>query len=299
MASEMDAPKPEESENVLRDETLPTGDVADSVQADADESVADEADVVDDIIVDGSPVEANAEQEEADIVEAKEAAPIEAESFEMPVVPEISGEPRQEDAEKSEKAPSDKEVAAEEDAEGSSEPKLEWYVVKVQVNREESVRKALERRVSMYGLDKYFGTLLVPTERITEVRAGKKRTRKVRLLPGYLIVQMEINDDTWFLIRETSGIGDFTGPDGKPTPMEPHEVQRLLAREQTEDKQEAKIKISFAINDRVKIKDGTFANYEGEVHQIDDSSGVVVVMINIFGRSTPVTLEYWQIEAVA
>jgi transcription termination/antitermination protein NusG len=287
VASELDAPKPEESEDVLRDETTPTGEVTDSDQADAedsviDEQVADNASSVEDMFV-----EANAELKSVDEVEAADTEPV------QPTAPIIQP------AKKSKDADAQAKEGDEDESEDSSEPKLEWYVVKVQVNREESVRKALERRVSMYGLDKYFGKLLVPTERVTEVRAGKKRTRKVRLLPGYLIVQMEINDETWFLIRETSGIGDFTGPDGKPTPMEPHEVQRLLAREQTEDKQEAKIKISFVMGDRVKIKDGTFANYEGEVHQIDDTSGVVVVMINIFGRSTPVTLEYWQIEAVA
>jgi transcriptional antiterminator NusG len=109
---------------------------------------------------------------------------------------------------------------------------------------------------------------------------------------------MEINDDTWFLVRETPGIGDFTGAAGRPSPMLPHEVAKIVSKAEEKDIKAPKLKIGFKEGDRVKIKDGTFENFEGEVHTIDEASGRVTVMINIFGRSTPVELEYWQIESV-
>jgi transcriptional antiterminator NusG len=107
---------------------------------------------------------------------------------------------------------------------------------------------------------------------------------------------MEINDDTWFLVRETSGIGDFTGATGHPTPMLPHEVEAILAKKEEKEQKQPKLEIGFQGGDRVKIKEGTFESFEGEVESIDQANGQVTIMINIFGRSTPVTLEYWQIE---
>lgn len=186
----------------------------------------------------------------------------------------------------------------EESGEGPESGVKEWYILKVQSNREDSIREGLARRVAMAGLDEYFGEIIVPTEKVTEFRGGKKRIMKRKLYPGYLVVQMEINDDTWFLVRETAGIGDFTGAAGRPTPMAPNEVARIVARQ--EEKQDAapKLEIGFQVGDRVKINEGTFENFEGEMHAIDVTNGRVTVMINIFGRSTPVELEYWQIEAV-
>ena len=107
---------------------------------------------------------------------------------------------------------------------------MDWYILKVQSNREESIREGLLRRVAIAGLDRYFGDVIVPTEKVTEFKGGKKRVIKRKLYPGYLVVHMEINDDTWFLVRETPGIGDFTGAAGRPSPMLPHEVQRSWPR---------------------------------------------------------------------
>jgi len=173
-----------------------------------------------------------------------------------------------------------------------------WYILKVQSNREDSIRDALQRRVAMSGLDPYFGDIIVPTEMVSEFKGGKKRVVKRKLYPGYLVVHMEINDDTWFLVRETPGIGDFTGTIGKPTPMLPHEVQRILIKQEEKTDEAPKLKINFNKGDRVKINEGTFENFEGEVDVIDEANGRVTVMINIFGRSTPVELEYWQIEGI-
>ena len=176
--------------------------------------------------------------------------------------------------------------------------KMDWYILKVQSNREESIKEGLLRRVAIAGLEYYFGDVIVPTEKVTEFKAGKKRVRKRKLYPGYLVVQMEINDDTWFLVRETPGIGDFTGAAGRPAPMLPHEVSRILAKQEEKSEKAPKLNISFRPGDQVKINEGTFENFEGQVQSIDEQNGRVTVMINIFGRSTPVELEYWQIGSV-
>ena len=181
------------------------------------------------------------------------------------------------------------------------EPKsdqMDWYILKVQSNREESIREGLRRRLAIAGYDRFFGEIIIPTEKITEVKGGKKRTYKRKLYPGYLVVQMEINEDTWFLVRETPGIGDFTGAAGHPTPMMAREVQAILAKQEEKPDQQERCRMNFAVGDRVKIKEGTFENFEGEVASIDETNGRVTVLINIFGRSTPVDIEYWQIEAL-
>jgi transcription termination/antitermination protein NusG len=176
--------------------------------------------------------------------------------------------------------------------------KMDWYILKVQSNREESIREGLLRRVAIAGLGYYFDQAIVPTEKVTEFKGGKKKVIKRKLYPGYLVVHMEINDDTWFLVRETPGIGDFTGAAGHPSPMLPHEVARIVAKHEEKSEKAPKLKIAFREGERVKIKEGTFESFEGDVESIDETNGRVTVMINIFGRSTPVELEYWQIEAL-
>lgn len=191
------------------------------------------------------------------------------------------------------------ETAAEEHSTPEAEPKsenMDWYILKVQSNREDSIREGLIRRIKIAGLDYFFGEIIIPTEKVTDVKGGKKRVVKRKLYPGYLVVQMEINDDTWFLVRDTPGIGDFTGATGHPTPMLPHEVDAILAKTEEKEEKQPKLEIGFQSGDRVKIKEGTFESFEGEVDSIDQANGQVTIMINIFGRSTPVTLEYWQIE---
>jgi transcriptional antiterminator NusG len=175
---------------------------------------------------------------------------------------------------------------------------MDWYILKVQSNRERSIAEALQRKMRIEGLDRYFDQVIVPTEKVTEFKGGKKKIVERKLYPGYIVVHMHINDDTWFAVRETSGVGDFTGAGGKPTPMLAHEVARIVQTEEEETSETPKLDIKFAAGDKVKVKEGNFENFEGEVSTIDEASGRVVVMINIFGRSTPVELEYWQIETV-
>jgi transcriptional antiterminator NusG len=175
---------------------------------------------------------------------------------------------------------------------------MDWYILKVQSNRERSIAEALQRKIKIEGLDRYFDQVVVPTEKVTEFKAGKKKVVERKLYPGYIVVHMCINDDTWFAVRETSGIGDFTGSAGKPTPMLANEVARIIKKDEEEVSESPKLNINFKIGDRVKIKEGTFESFEGEVHQIDEQNGRISVMINIFGRSTPVELEYWQVEVL-
>ncbi len=175
---------------------------------------------------------------------------------------------------------------------------MDWYILKVQSNRERSIAEALERKIKVEGLDRFFDQVIVPTEKVTEFKGGKKKIVERKLYPGYIVVHMHINDDTWFAVRETSGVGDFTGAGGKPTPMLASEVSRIVQTETEETTEAPKLDIKFAAGDKVKVKEGNFESFEGEVGTIDEASGRVTVMINIFGRSTPVELEYWQIEAM-
>jgi transcriptional antiterminator NusG len=177
-------------------------------------------------------------------------------------------------------------------------PDLRWYILKVQSNREESIREGLLRRVAMAGLERFVGEVIVPIETVSEFRGGKKRVVKRKLYPGYLVVHMEINEDTWFLVRETPGIGDFTGSAGKPTPMSPTEVSKILAKQEEKTDEAPKLVFNFAKGDRVKISEGNFENFEGDLYSIDEANGRVTVMIYIFGRSTPVELEFGQIEKI-
>jgi transcriptional antiterminator NusG len=180
--------------------------------------------------------------------------------------------------------------------------KFDWFILKVQVNREDSIKDTLWRRIKMNGLERFFKEIVVPTEDVVEfTKTGKKRVVKRKLYPGYVLINMAVNDESWFIVRETTGIGDFTGSAGKPTPMEPKDVERILRSSKVLPEEEGagvKTTIPFKNGDRVRVKEGYFQNFEGEVHAIDQAHGRVTVMINIFGRATPVEIEHWQIEAV-
>lgn len=190
----------------------------------------------------------------------------------------------------------------EESLDSAEVPPMEWYILKVQVNRENSICDALLRNIKRAGMERFFDQVLVPTEDVREfTKAGKPKVVKRKLYPGYIVVRMAINDDTWFLVRDTPGIGDFTGAAGKPVPLGAQEIERILAATlppEAEEGQEENIKtaIKFKAGDRVRVKEGYFQNYEGEVSTIDERNGRVTVMINIFGRANPVQLDHWQVE---
>jgi len=178
-------------------------------------------------------------------------------------------------------------------------PVLVWYVLKVQSSREDTIRDALQRRVKIQGLQRYFGQIVVPTEKITEIHNNKKRVVERKTYPGYIMVQMELNEKTWFLVRETPGVGDFVGAHGTPTKMTDAEVNQMLHQEEEKTTAEApKVRIDVERGDRVKIKDGPFENFEGTVEEVIEGRGLVKVMLIIFNRPTPVDLEYWQVERI-
>lgn len=134
-------------------------------------------------------------------------------------------------------------------------------------------------------------------------KAGKQRVVKRKLYPGYIVVRMAINDDSWFLVRETSGIGDFTGSGGKPAPLSAEEIERIISTsrpvEDEENEEKIKTAIPFKEGDRVRVKEGYFQNYEGDVSAVDERNGRITVMIDIFGRPNPVELDHWHVESVA
>ncbi|QDV29327.1 hypothetical protein Spb1_12120 [Planctopirus ephydatiae] len=179
----------------------------------------------------------------------------------------------------------------------STENAMHWYVLKITSNREKSIRDNLLRRIRQEGLEQFFGEILIPTEKVVENKNGKKKVVEHKLYPGYLMVQMILNDDTWYIVRTTGGVGDFTGSAGKPTPMQDHEIARMLQKqEQKQESAAPAMKIEFAVGDIVKIKEGTFEGFEGPIDSIDEANGKINVLVEIFGRSTPVELEYWQAE---
>ncbi|MDB5350688.1 MAG: transcription termination/antitermination factor NusG [Planctomycetota bacterium] len=190
-------------------------------------------------------------------------------------------------------------AAPEPDPDAEPPPQLVWYVLKVQSSREDTIRDALERRVKIQGLGRFFGRIVVPTEKTTEIRNNKKKIVERKSYPGYIMVEMELNEKTWFTVRETPGVGDFVGAHGQPTKMTETEVNQMLGQQTAaEAETPPKVRIDVERGDRVKIKDGPFENFEGTVEEVIEQRGLVKVMLIIFNRPTPVDLEYWQVERI-
>lgn len=182
----------------------------------------------------------------------------------------------------------------------STADEMQWYVLKVQTNRERSIRDTILKRIRLEGLEDYFGEIRIPTEKVVETKGGKRKVREQKLFPGYMMIQMRLTDESWHLVRSTSGVGDFTGAAGKPVPMQEHEVRRLTGEVEVQggEQPEEKVQIKFQVapGDLVKVKEGPFENFEGRVDALDEHTGKIKVMIEIFGRSTEVELEHWQVE---
>lgn len=188
-------------------------------------------------------------------------------------------------------------VPPEEGTQPASDPNLRWYVVRVQSGREESVKDGLLRRVNAAGLQTKITNVIVPTEKVTEIRSGRKTIREKKLYPGYIMIQMLQDKDAWFLVRETPGIGDFLGLK-EPIPMAEHEVNKMLVEQTGAEEEKPRIKIDFQKGDTVRVKEGAFENFDGIVEEINSQKGLVGITITIFGRATRVELEYWQVEKV-
>lgn len=179
-----------------------------------------------------------------------------------------------------------------------------WYVLRVASNREEHVRDALERKVKIEGLEDRIDRILVPMERrpAPRGRTGGKKFVERKMYPGYVFIEMvmeedgSVGEDPWFLIRETAGVGDFIGPAGKPTAMKASDVEKMLMQVEKAGDDAAPISVEFDKGDMVKIKEGAFENFEGHVEEVLPEKGLIRVVVTIFGRATPVELEYWQVE---
>lgn len=180
---------------------------------------------------------------------------------------------------------------------------MDWFVLRVASNKESSVRETLLRKVAIEGMSDLVGRIMVPTEKIKTFKAGKQKVTETKLYPGYVFVEMRLEpdgripQDVFFLIKETTGVGDFVGTAGRPTPMAPHEVQKMLFDSKKPD-ETPEVRFEFAKGDPVTIKEGPFENYEGTVDEVLKDKGLVRVLVTIFGRQAPIELEYWQISKV-
>ncbi|MEP0843040.1 MAG: transcription termination/antitermination factor NusG [Phycisphaerae bacterium] len=181
-------------------------------------------------------------------------------------------------------------------------PGMKWYVLRVASNKEEQVCEALQRKVRVEGLESRVGRVLVPTAKEKRMKAGQVKIIEKKLYPGYVFVEMateqdgSIPENVWFMVKETMGVGDFIGSDGKPTSMKDHDVEMMLLAAAKQDEAATLQGMEFNKGDRVKIKEGAFQNFEGTVEAIDEQKGLITVLLTIFGRSTPVDVEYWQLE---
>jgi transcriptional antiterminator NusG len=181
-------------------------------------------------------------------------------------------------------------------------PGMNWYVLRVASNKEDQVRVALERKVAIEKLEERVGRILVPSLKEKRMRGGTARVVKTKLYPGYVFVEMateedgSIPDDVWFIIKETTGVGDFIGSGGKPSPMKKHDVEQMLQVAIKREETPTLTNVGFKEGDKVKVREGPFENFEGIVDEINAQKGTARVIVTIFGRATPIEIEYWQVE---
>lgn len=181
-------------------------------------------------------------------------------------------------------------------------PKDQWYVVQVLSGQEQKVQENILKRIKTEEMGDLIYEVLIPTERVQEVKRGKRTETTRKFFPGYIIINMHLLDDnnqlvekSWYFIQETNGVIGFAGNKERPIPMRKREVDGLLAQVR-EREDTIKPKISFEVGDKIKVSDGPFQNQSGVVEEIDPERGKLRVSVSIFGRETPVDLEYWQVE---
>lgn len=172
---------------------------------------------------------------------------------------------------------------------------LKWYVVHAYSGYEMKAKQALEERIRTLGFSEHFGEIHVPQETVVELVRGQKKTSSRKFFPGYILVQMKMNEDTWHLVKETPKITGFVGDASDPQAMSPEEVQQI--RSQVEEGAAApRSRMNFEQGDPVKVKDGPFTDFMGTIEEVKPEKGKVKVLISIFGRATPVELDFIQIE---
>ena len=171
-----------------------------------------------------------------------------------------------------------------------------WYVVHVYSGMEKSVQRTLVDRIARAGLENSFGQILVPSEEVVEVKGGKKSITERRIFPGYVLVEMDLTDETWHLVKSTSRVTGFLGGSGnRPAPISEKEVEKILSQME-EGVEKPRPKILFEVGEMVRVKEGPFADFNGNVEEVNYEKSKVRVLVTIFGRSTPVELDFAQVE---
>jgi transcriptional antiterminator NusG len=183
-------------------------------------------------------------------------------------------------------------------AEAPENPNMKWYIIHTYSGFEKKVRESLESRIQAFGLQEKIGKVLIPTEPVTEIRGGKKYTVERMFYPGYVLVQMDMDDHVWHVVKSTPRVTGFVGTGQQPTPLSVDEVNQIVFRVSS-GKDKPKIRVKFEKSETVRIIDGPFANFNGTVDEVNEDRETLKVMVTIFGRATPVELEFGQVEKVA
>ena len=179
----------------------------------------------------------------------------------------------------------------------AANPNMKWYIIHSYSGFERKVKESLESRVAAFGLQEKIGKVLIPTESVTEVRGGKKYTSERMFYPGYVLVEMDMDDNVWHVVKSTPRVTGFVGTGQQPTPLSEEEVQQIVYRV-ADSKEKPKLKVKFGKNESVRITEGPFASFTGMVDEVNEDRETLKVMVTIFGRSTPVELEFGQVEKV-
>ena len=170
-----------------------------------------------------------------------------------------------------------------------------WYVIHTLTGQEEKVKTTIEGKIQEGALKERVFQVLIPTEQVSEVKDGKKKISLRKFFPGYVLLEMDLDDETWYVVRNIPGVTGFIGTKTRPTPLLESEVNHII--KQTEERKEKPTpKVIFEKGDSVKIIEGPFINFSGIVEEVNPDKGKVKVMVSIFGRATPVEMEYWQVE---
>jgi transcriptional antiterminator NusG len=172
-----------------------------------------------------------------------------------------------------------------------------WYIVHTYSGFENKVKKNLEERIKILGQEDLFGKMIVPTEQVIELRRGQKRTSSRKFYPGYILVQMVLNEDTWHTVRNTAKVTGFVGGEVKPTPIPDEEAERII-RQMEDGVSKPKPKYRFEEGDEVRVVDGPFSNFQGVVEEVKPDKEKLRVLITIFGRPTPVELDFVQVNKI-
>ena len=176
-------------------------------------------------------------------------------------------------------------------------PNMKWYIIHSYSGFERKVKESLESRVQAFGLENKIGRVVIPTEPVTEIRNGKKYTIERAFLPGYVLVEMDLNDDVWHVVKATPRVTGFLGTGQHPSPLSEEEVNQIIYRVNV-GKDKPKLRVKFEKNETVRITEGPFQTFTGLIDEVNDDKEEVTVMVTIFGRSTPVKLEFGQVEKI-